>query len=205
MKQHDDAQSATAGTATLESSIPQVAPLRELTDYKVAGDDPDVRGWTVIANDGQKVGEVNDLLVDTAALRVRYLDVELDGDLLANATQRTTAVVGAYAAPGMAGIGPVLERGEGGEARHHHVLVPIGIARLDEEHDRVHLEGLDSHDVALLPPYDHRAVLNQDYEAGLRRRFDRGDTAAADRDAYAGNLYDEDRFYGPRRRRRRLP
>jgi hypothetical protein len=200
---HDDVH-APAGTATLEPAASQVAPLKELKDYKVAKDDPDVRGWQVVGRDGRAVGEVHDLLVDTVAMRARYLDVELDHELVANApvVPGTAGVVGAHAAPGMAGAGPVLDRGDGREARHH-VLVPIGMATLDEDHDRVRLEGFDAQDVTVLPAYDHKAF-SREYESGLRRRFGRHDTPAAEGDYYTGELYDEERFYGPRRRRRRL-
>ena len=53
--------------------------LRDLTDFEVADDNPDVRGWTVRGNDGQALGTVHELIVDVEALKVRYLDVELDG------------------------------------------------------------------------------------------------------------------------------
>ena len=59
---------------------PQIAPLSELDGFKVAKGDPDVRGWDVVASDGTEVGEVEDLLVDTISMKVRYLDVELDDD-----------------------------------------------------------------------------------------------------------------------------
>ncbi|HEX9944891.1 MAG TPA: PRC-barrel domain-containing protein [Thermoanaerobaculia bacterium] len=197
---HEDVHPA-AGPAA-GAAVAQIAPLKELKDYKVASDDPDVRGWNVIGRDGRTIGEVNDLLVDTAAMRVRYLDVELDPDLLASApaVPGTAGVVGAYAAPGMAGAGPVLDRGDARAARHH-VLVPIGVAKLDEDHDRIYLEGMDSHDAAFLPAYDPKAF-SREYETGLRRRFDRDYAPAPDRDFYAGDLYDDERFYGPRRRRR---
>lgn len=197
-----------AGTAAGTATAAQIAPLKELKDYKVAKEDPDVRGWNVIGRDGRMVGKVHDLLVDTSAMRVRYLDVELDHDLLASApaVPGTASVVGAYAAPGMAGAGPVVDRGDGRHHAGHHVLVPIGSARLDEDHDRVYLEGMESHDAALLPSYDHQAF-NREYETGVRRRFDRDYTPVAgreDRDFYAGDLYNDERFYEPRRKRRGL-
>ena len=77
----------------------RVVPLDELDDYQVSEGDPDVRGWDVIASDGRKIGEVDELLVDTQAMKVRYLDVDLSDEVIANA---------------------------GGEDRH--VLIPIGYA-----------------------------------------------------------------------------
>ena len=59
----------------------RVAALRNLPGYKVADEDPDVRGWEVVGGDGTRIGAVNDLLVDTVAGKARYLDIELDSAL----------------------------------------------------------------------------------------------------------------------------
>jgi photosynthetic reaction center H subunit len=58
----------------------RLARISELSDFEVADHDPDVRGWDVVASDGHKIGDVKDLVADTAAMRVRYLDIELDKD-----------------------------------------------------------------------------------------------------------------------------
>ena len=179
--------------ATGTAVAPQIAPLKELKDYKVASDDPDVRGWKVLGRDGSKIGEVHDLLVDTAAMRVRYLDVELDRDLLGSLP----------AVPGVASTGALMQ--------HRHVLVPIGTARLDDDHDDVYVDSLDAQDVAVLPPYDHTAF-SREYENGVRQRWDRAHVPVApapgvpmaDQQYYAGDLYDDERFYGPRRKKRGL-
>jgi photosynthetic reaction center H subunit len=60
------------------SELGALRRLSELDDYRVASGAPDPRGWTVSAADGGEVGRVRDLIVDTGAMRVRYLDVELD-------------------------------------------------------------------------------------------------------------------------------
>lgn len=52
--------------------------LGELRDFKVAENDPDVRGWGVKTPDGRAVGEVEELIVDPDARKVRYLEVGLD-------------------------------------------------------------------------------------------------------------------------------
>jgi uncharacterized protein (TIGR02271 family) len=52
----------------------------EMDDVQVAEDDPDVRGWDVVMPDGRDIGEVKDLLVDTGSMKVRALEVELDGN-----------------------------------------------------------------------------------------------------------------------------
>lgn len=57
---------------------PILRRLRDLPDLEVADNNPDVRGWTVRGNDGQALGVVFELIVEPEALKVRYLDVELD-------------------------------------------------------------------------------------------------------------------------------
>ena len=59
-------------------ATPVLRRLRDLTDFEVADDNPDVRGWAVRGSDGRALGSVHELIVEPDALKVRYLDVELD-------------------------------------------------------------------------------------------------------------------------------
>lgn len=69
-------------TMTMEAEAPpsasRIVPLSDLHTHKIASGDPDVRGWPVVAGDGRTIGRVDGLLVDTAEMHVRYLDVILD-------------------------------------------------------------------------------------------------------------------------------
>src|SRR3954469_12025960 len=51
--------------------------LSETHDFAVASDDPDIRGWDVVTN-ASEIGKVSDLIVDPSAMKVRYVEVELD-------------------------------------------------------------------------------------------------------------------------------
>jgi uncharacterized protein (TIGR02271 family) len=89
-------------TGTMESiDTSNLMPLSRMSDFKVADNDQDVRGWKVIARDGDTIGKVDDLLIDTNARRVRYLGVDLDRNLLS------------------------------GRSHSGHVLIPIESVRLD--------------------------------------------------------------------------
>jgi uncharacterized protein (TIGR02271 family) len=80
---NDDVYGNRMGTGTMEGvDTSNLMPLSRMDDFKVADDDKDVRGWSVIARDGERIGKVDDLLVDTNARRVRYLGVDLDRGLL---------------------------------------------------------------------------------------------------------------------------
>jgi len=89
-------------TGTMESiDTANLMPLSRMSDFKVADNDQDVRGWKVVARDGDTIGKVDDLLIDTTANRVRYLGVDLDRSLLS------------------------------GRSHSGHVLIPIESVRLD--------------------------------------------------------------------------
>jgi hypothetical protein len=79
------------------NDMDRVVPLGQLDDFKVAEGDPDVRGWEVLASDGKKIGEVDELLVDTGAMKVRYLDVDVDQGMVAGGTDRHVLIPIGYA------------------------------------------------------------------------------------------------------------
>lgn len=157
----------------------QIVPIDE-SDFSVASGDPDVRGWDLIASDGREIGEVHNLLVDTAAMKVRYLDVKVDRDLI----------------------------GDDDTGRDRHILVPIGYARLERDDDRVFLDAVASSDVRDIPAYQHE-LLTRDYETTVRQRWDRGyqgataagagAAAGQDQSFYEHEHYDDRRFYEGRR------
>ncbi|HEX3556162.1 MAG TPA: PRC-barrel domain-containing protein [Thermoanaerobaculia bacterium] len=218
-----------APTGDLDAAEPShtLKPLGRLHDYEIVEGDPDVRGWAVVGADGRKVGEVSDLLVDTDAGRVRYLDVAVDADLLDapagagnGAPEAAPGLLGTPAGlvtahSAMGGAAPLftedvvrstLSDAENALTRDHHlgmdsrhVLIPIGRARLDPAHDQVSLEELTAGQIAELPDYDS-GDLDREAEARVRRVFDRGVGHAPGAAPDASPLFDEDRFYGSRRR-----
>jgi sporulation protein YlmC with PRC-barrel domain len=66
------------GKAMGANPVSQMAPLGDLDNFEVAKNIPDPRGWDVLTADGNKIGTVHELIVDTSALRTRYIDVTLD-------------------------------------------------------------------------------------------------------------------------------
>jgi sporulation protein YlmC with PRC-barrel domain len=63
----------------------ELAHLSDLKDYEIEDPAPDIRGWTVKLRDGKSVGKVDDLVVDTDALVVKYFEMKVarefrDGD-----------------------------------------------------------------------------------------------------------------------------
>jgi hypothetical protein len=58
--------------------------LQELdrSDFEIVNGEPDIRGWDVKNVAGQKIGEVEELIVDAQQKKVRYMVVDLDDNEL---------------------------------------------------------------------------------------------------------------------------
>jgi hypothetical protein len=58
--------------------------LQELSDsdYEIVDGEPDITGWEVINEQGEKIGDVDNLLFDPESRKVRYLIVDLDDNEL---------------------------------------------------------------------------------------------------------------------------
>lgn len=192
---------------TARSRPSRITPLRNLNRHRIADGDPDVRGWEVVGGDGRRIGSVNDLLVDTAEGKVRYLDVQLDPGLYRKGDgeeeQFGASTVTEYLVrESISDEENRLTADHHLDARHHsgerHVVFPVGHAEVDEESDRVVLPPLTAADAVNLPPYVPGEI-SPDYEQSLRRWFDPSFTPSPERDLYQGEIYDQERFYRRRR------
>ncbi len=125
----------------------------DMDDVEVSKDDPDPRGWDVIGSDGRKLGEVKDLLVDTTSMKVRSLEVELDGATFNWNDNRRVAL-------------------------------PAEGVRLDEDRDKVVLEGIGYDDLGRMDPFAYP------YGGGSRG----SDTSSSA--AYGPRSFDETRGLG---------
>ena len=97
--------------------------LGKLENYRVAKGVTDPRGWKIVSGDGQVLGKVSELIVDTRALTTRYLDCRVkEGDLELEPVDR-------------------------------HVLVPVERARLDRKEKHVVVDGLFAQDLTEYPIY----------------------------------------------------
>jgi len=52
------------------------------SDFEIVKGEPDIRGWDVKNSTGQKIGEVEELIVDAQQKKVRYMVVDLDDNEL---------------------------------------------------------------------------------------------------------------------------
>ena len=159
------------------TSAGQLVHLDDLDDFKIADGEPDIRGWDVRGADGTKVGTVEDLLIDTAAMKVRYIEVKLEQDVakdvgrsaslsgreITNATMRAEAQIAEHDQ----------HRHDDGAAGRF-VLVPIGVARLNDDDDNVILSA-EVVQMVGIPAYNrHGDGVSRDYENEVVRGYGSG-------------------------------
>lgn len=142
--------------------------LSELDDYRVASGNPDVRGWTLVDTDRQKLGTINGLIVDVDKEKVRYLDVQPMADTFTEGTR-------------------------------HRLLIPIGIARIDDKNKCVVANELDKDRLQNLPPHQGGAI-RRAYEYEIVEKFNSPavsgkENTDTDDDFYDHRLYNEENFY----------
>ena len=64
---------------TFDAALPKIVPLRVASEYSIAHEDIDPRGWYMLAADKRVVGTVKDLWVDRSDVLLRYIEVAVPG------------------------------------------------------------------------------------------------------------------------------
>lgn len=141
--------------------------LEELSDYKVADSDKDVRGWKVQDVDGRNIGEVENLLVNKNTERVVYLDVEVDESII-------SANYKPYSAKAKDGVHDFInEEGE------NHVIIPIGMATLDLDNQIVSTKEINHETFAQTKRLKKGTPVYRDYEVDVFDSYTRPQTETA--------------------------
>jgi hypothetical protein len=154
--------------------------LEELSGYKVAKNYHDVRGWDVKDANNRTIGKVDHLLVNKTTERVVYLDVEVDTTLIEDGynTYQDRAIDGVH--------GFLNKEGE------NHLIIPIGMAIIDEENKLVSTNQIDSSTFKKTKRFKKGDVIDFCYELNIVRHY-RGDNTIHSSNTVEG-FYDREEF-----------
>lgn len=161
--------------------------LDELSGYKVAENYSDVRGWNVKDANNRTIGKVDHLLVNKIAERVVYLDVEVDESLIEEGHNT-------YQNPVSEGVHQFLNKD--GE---NHLIIPIGMANIDEKNKLVNTNQIDSSTFAKTKRFRKGDDIDFGYELNVVRHY-RGDNDIHSSNAVEG-FYDREEFNNTFQRR----
>jgi ferritin-like metal-binding protein YciE len=143
------------------------AQLEELghSDYEIRDGEPDITGWSVFNHEGNKIGEVQDMLFDPEARKVRYIVLELQAN------------------------------GQDVLDDDRLVLIPIGVAKLYTGEEQVTIPLASAEPLAGLPTYTSGSLtpetemkIRQVFEGGSTAPY-------AHPQFYAHAHFNEDHFY----------
>lgn len=162
--------------------------LNELDDYKVASDYSDVRGWEIKDADNRKIGKVDNLLVNKNDERVVYLDVEVDDKVIKEGYDPNQD----KASEGVHGF-----RNKEGE---DHLIVPVGLVDIDEEHKNVYTDRIDYETFTKAKRFNKGSTIDREYEITLFRHYTGDENIEPRSDE---EFYNRDEFRNPSRRRNR--
>jgi photosynthetic reaction center H subunit len=155
-----------------------LAELRQLDKYVIADGDPDVRSWEV---------KTAASLGDRTVGHVEDLIVDRHTLRLRYLLVR-------------------LDKDAVATTRDRRILVPVGVARLDEREDAIRLDGFTSAQLVAIPEF-RPGKLTRHYEAIVRRRFAAPEPNGGPRkrrltDFYEHSEFDDRSLWGARRRGR---
>jgi len=144
--------------------------LKDLPDYEVADDYSDVRGWDVIDSDNRTIGKVDHLLVNKKTKCVVYLDVEVNEALIEKGFKT-------YQVPVSDGVHEFLN-----EAGDTHLIIPIGMATINEENKNVSTDQINSSSFTKTKPVKNINPIIEDKSPIdiIKERFARGEISKAE-------------------------
>lgn len=151
--------------------------IDELSDYKIADGYPDIRGWEIKDYDNRVVGKVDNLLVNRAAERVVYLDVEVDKSII-------DANYDPYGRSTHSELKEFVNKD--GE---NHIIIPIGLVDLNEDSNYVYTDMIDHRTFAETKRYRKGDNINRNYENQVLRSYDRRHEKQSD---YHGQHVEQD-------------
>ena len=152
---------------------------------------PEIKDWDVLDSFNQHIGEVDNVLVDVQDEVIRYLDVRLDSKIANSENEKLN--------------NPNRSKIEGDV----HMLIPVGMVRLDEEKYNIISDELTKNIISRGPLHKKGDEIPPEYErnvVGLLKESDTGKpqntyserAGAVNQEFYRGSYFDLERFYNRR-------
>jgi hypothetical protein len=157
--------------------------LDELPEYQVATEYSDVRGWDVRDADNRYIGFVDRLLVNRNTERVVYLDVEVDEAVIKDGYD-------VYQVPACEGV-----HGFANKDGENHLIIPIGMASLDENNKKVTTKEINSSTFIKVKRFRKGDVIDSRYEMDVFHHY-KGDNTI-DIEQMGDKYYEQAEFNNP--------
>jgi hypothetical protein len=157
--------------------------LEELSEYQVSTGYSDVRGWDVRDANDRYIGFVDRLLVNRNTERVVYLDVEVDASVIKDGYD-------VFQVPASAGV-----HGFSNKEGENHLIIPIGMASLDEKSKKVTTNEIDSSTFAKVRRFRKGEIIDSQYEIDVLHHYKGDNTIAIE--TLDDKFYEQTEFINP--------
>lgn len=155
--------------------------LDELSDYKIASNYSDVRGWKIVDADNRTIGKIDNLWVNKDMQRVVYLDVKLDKGLLEESHNEVRDLIA-----NDNGKEFIYKEGDS------HIIIPIGSVSINKDTKIVMANNLGYDAFRNTSRYNQQHNFDRDYERRVMKSY------YPENDPDSVYYSDDDTFYNRR-------
>lgn len=163
----------------MENKDKNLYRLDELSDYKVASNYSDVRGWKIVDSENHTIGKIDNLWVNKDMQRVVYLDVKVDKKLIDDGQNEVHDVIA-----NDNGKEFVYKDGDS------HIIIPIGSVSINKDTKIVMAHNIDYNTFRKTSRYNTQYNFDREYEKRVLNSYYPND------DSHFSN--DDDTFYNRR-------
>jgi hypothetical protein len=144
----------------MENKDKNLYRLDELSNYKVASDYSDVRGWKIVDAENHTIGKIDNLWVNKDMKRVVYLDVKLDKGLLDDKHNEVRDVIA-----NDNGKEFIYKEGDS------HIIIPIGSVNINKDTKIVMANSIGYDTFRNTSRYNTQQNFDRDYERRVMKSY----------------------------------
>lgn len=165
----------------MENKDRNLYKLDELSDYKIASNYSDVRGWKIVDADNRTIGTIDNLWVNKDMQRVIYLDVKVDKALIENSHNEVHNVIASDT-----GKEFVYKDGDS------HIIIPIGSVSINKDTKIVMANSIGYDTFRNTSRYNSQHNFDRNYERSVLNSYYPGEESRLRSES------DDDTFYNRR-------
>jgi len=144
----------------MENKDKNLYKLDELSNYKIASDYSDVRGWKIVDAENHTIGKIDNLWVNKDMKRVVYLDVKLDKGLLDDNHNEVRDVIA-----NDNGKEFIYKEGDS------HIIIPIGSVNINKDTKIVMANSIGYDTFRNTSRYNTQNNFDRDYERRVMKSY----------------------------------
>ncbi len=144
----------------MENKDKNLYRLDELSDYKIASNYSDVRGWKIVDAENHTIGKIDNLWVNKDMQRVVYLDVKLDKGLIEDNRNEVRDVIA-----NDNGKEFIYKEGDS------HIIIPIGSVNINKDTKIVMANSIGYDTFRNTSRYNTQHNFDRDYERRVMKSY----------------------------------